>query len=71
MKRMILSGTLAKEASEQGFHVKVISGDKDLLQLVSDDTLVCIPRKGITDIDEYTKKLYLRNIAYHRSKLSI
>ena len=43
-----IMGTLAKEASEQGASVKVISGDKDLLQLVSDNTLVCIPRKGIT-----------------------
>ncbi|PEB51342.1 DNA polymerase I [Bacillus pseudomycoides] len=51
-----IMGTLAKEASEQGAHVKVISGDKDLLQLVSDNTLVCIPRKGITEVDEYTKE---------------
>lgn len=49
-----IMGTLAKEASEQGFRVKVISGDKDLLQLVSDNTLVSIPRKGITEMDEYT-----------------
>ncbi|MGR5907118.1 PIN domain-containing protein [Bacillus paranthracis] len=40
-----IMGTLAKEASEQGASVKVISGDKDLLQLVSDNTLVCIPSK--------------------------
>ena len=51
-----IMGTLAKEASEQGASVKVISGDKDLLQLVSDNTLVCIPRKGITEVDEYTKE---------------
>ncbi|MDM5156760.1 DNA polymerase I [Bacillus sp. DX1.1] len=51
-----IMGTLATEASEQGVHVKVISGDKDLLQLVSDNTLVCIPRKGITEVDEYTKE---------------
>ncbi len=51
-----IMGTLAKEASEQGAQVKVISGDKDLLQLVSDHTRVCIPRKGITEVDEYTKE---------------
>ena len=66
-----IMGTLAKEASEQGASVKVISGDKDLLQLVSDNTLVCIPRKGITEVDEYTKEALFENTAYHQSKLSI
>ncbi|MBO9130605.1 DNA polymerase I [Bacillus sp. 165] len=47
-------GTLAKQAGEQGMEVKIISGDRDLLQLVSDTTRVCITRKGITEVDEYT-----------------
>ncbi|WP_442595407.1 DNA polymerase I [Neobacillus sp. D3-1R] len=47
-------GTLSKEAEEEGFKVKVISGDKDLTQLASEKTTVCITRKGITDIEEYT-----------------
>lgn len=34
--------------------VKVISGDKDLLQLVSEHVTVDITRKGITDVDSYT-----------------
>ncbi|MFD3445345.1 DNA polymerase I [Microbacteriaceae bacterium 4G12] len=47
-------GTLAKEADAEGMEVKIISGDRDLLQLVSDHTKVCITRKGITEVDEYT-----------------
>jgi DNA polymerase I len=47
-------GTLSKSAEEDGFEVKVISGDKDLTQLASDKTTVCITRKGITDIEAYT-----------------
>ncbi len=47
-------GTLAKQAGEKGIEVKIISGDRDLLQLVSDTTRVCITRKGITEVDEYT-----------------
>jgi DNA polymerase-1 len=39
--------TLARQAVEQGYKVVVVSGDKDLLQLVSDDVLVLNPgREG-------------------------
>lgn len=47
-------GTLSLKAEQDGFEVKVISGDKDLTQLSSDKTTVAITRKGITDIEEYT-----------------
>lgn len=47
-------GTLSLKAEQEGFVVKVISGDKDLTQLSSDKTTVAITRKGITDIEEYT-----------------
>lgn len=47
-------GTLSLEAEKEGFEVKVISGDKDLTQLSSNQTTVNITRKGITDIEEYT-----------------
>lgn len=47
-------GTLSLKGEQEGFDVKVISGDKDLTQLSSDHTTVCITRKGITDIEEYT-----------------
>lgn len=47
-------GTLSKKAEEDGYEVKVISGDKDLTQLSSDKTTVAITKKGITEIEEYT-----------------
>ncbi|UOY94273.1 DNA polymerase I [Ectobacillus sp. JY-23] len=50
-------GTLAKEAEREGAEVKIISGDRDLLQLVSETTKVAITRKGITEVDEYTPQV--------------
>lgn len=47
-------GTLAKQAAGQGIEVIVVSGDKDLTQLATEDVTVYITRKGITDIEKYT-----------------
>ncbi|ALX48335.1 DNA polymerase I [Lentibacillus amyloliquefaciens] len=47
-------GTLSKQAQEENWDVTVISGDKDLLQLVSDKVTVNLTKKGITDIEAYT-----------------
>lgn len=47
-------GTLATQAKKDGWEVKVISGDQDLLQLVSDHVTVDLTRKGISEVDSYT-----------------
>ena len=47
-------GTLSLQGEKDGFEVVVISGDKDLTQLSSDNTTVYITRKGITDMESYT-----------------
>ncbi|MDX8363962.1 DNA polymerase I [Cytobacillus sp. IB215665] len=47
-------GTLSKQAEQDGFNVKVITGDKDLTQLSTSNVTVNITRKGITDVDAYT-----------------
>ncbi|WP_257346540.1 DNA polymerase I [Pseudalkalibacillus decolorationis] len=46
-------GTLAKHANSDLWDVKVITGDKDLLQLVDKNVKVSLTRKGITDVDTY------------------
>src|SRR5690625_1812107 len=47
-------GTLALEGSNEKWEVKVISGDQDLLQLVSEHVTVDLTRKGISEVDSYT-----------------
>ena len=47
-------GTLAKQAAAEETEVVIVSGDKDLTQLATDQVTVYITRKGITDIEKYT-----------------
>ena len=42
------------KVTRQDAEVVVISGDKDLTQLATDNTTVLITRKGITDTEKYT-----------------
>ncbi|MED3764777.1 DNA polymerase I [Ureibacillus sp. FSL K6-8385] len=47
-------GTLARQAEEKGMDVVIVSGDKDLTQLATEKVKVCVTRKGMTDIEQYT-----------------
>ena len=47
-------GTLAKQAATENVDVIIVSGDKDLTQLATDNVTVYITRKGMTDIEVYT-----------------
>lgn len=46
-------GTIAKEAAGKDINVKIVTGDRDALQLIDDRINVIYTRKGITDIIEY------------------
>ena len=47
-------GTLAKQAEAESMDVIIVSGDKDLTQLATEQVTVYITRKGMTDIEKYT-----------------
>lgn len=49
-----LIGTLSKLAEENEFKTFIVTGDKDALQLASQDTKVLITKKGISELEEYT-----------------
>lgn len=44
-------GTLAKQAAAENMDVLIVTGDRDLLQLVDDNIQVLITRRGIRDMD--------------------
>ncbi|MBO4390659.1 MAG: DNA polymerase I [Lachnospiraceae bacterium] len=51
-----LLGTLSRKGEAAGYAVTVLSGDRDLLQLATEHTLIRIPKtvKGNTEIFDYT-----------------
>lgn len=57
-------GTLAKEGENKDWTVKIISGDQDLLQLVSPKVTVGVTKKGFSDVELYTP-------AYLKEKMEV
>lgn len=56
-----LIGTLSRIADTEGIETLVVSGDKDLLQLVSDKVHAILTKRGITEVDRYdTQGVYER-----------
>ena len=49
-----LIATLTTQAENEGYRVLVVTGDRDSLQLVSDDVTVLYPRKGVSELTRFT-----------------
>ena len=49
-------GTLARRASEQGINVRIITGDKDMLQLVNDRVQVLMSKKGVSELEVFDRE---------------
>jgi DNA polymerase-1 len=49
-----LIATLATQAEDEGYRVLVVTGDRDSLQLVSEDVTVLYPRKGVSELTRFT-----------------
>ena len=47
-------GSYAKLAEKAGLEVIIISGDKDLTQLASDNITIYYTKRGVTEVDHYT-----------------
>src|SRR5699024_1474334 len=56
-------GTLSLEAEEnESWDVSIITGEKDMLQLVSDSITVRLTRKVISDVENYTPEYVLEKM---------
>ncbi|MDI6603896.1 MAG: DNA polymerase I [Thermoanaerobacteraceae bacterium] len=53
-------GTVSKLAEQNGFSVLIVTGDRDALQLASENVKIKICKKGITQMEEYDEKDVLR-----------
>ncbi len=53
-----LIGTLVEKAREEGLEVTVLSGDKDLLQLVQSNVEVLITARGIKETKQYDSEAF-------------
>lgn len=49
-------GTLSRQADEEDFEIIIITGDRDLTQLATDNVTIYYTKKGVTDVDHYTPK---------------
>ncbi|WP_137597362.1 DNA polymerase I [Paucilactobacillus kaifaensis] len=47
-------GTLAAEASDSGYKTTIVTGDRDLTQLATDQVTVSVTHKGVTEVEHYT-----------------
>lgn len=62
-------GTLATQAAAKGYDVRVITGDRDALQLVRPNLRVLLTKKGITDIKDYDTAAFEEEYGFEPVKL--
>ena len=49
-------GTMSEIALKEGYHVDIYSSDRDLLQLISENSTVHLNKKGMTELEDYDIK---------------
>ena len=61
-------GTMASLAISEGYHVDIYSSDKDLLQLVNENTTVHLTKKGMTELEDFTPEHVVEKygLTYHQ-----
>lgn len=62
-------GTLATQAAAQGFDVRVVTGDRDALQLVRPNLRVLLTKKGISEIKDYDTAAFEEEYGFEPLKL--
>ena len=60
--------SLADQASASGFRVLVVSGDRDTFQLISDDTTILYPIKGVMNLARMTDEAVVERYGIHANQ---
>ncbi len=55
----VLGSAARRSAAEQGMGVKIITGDRDLLQLVDNRIIVSLPKRQLSESEDYTPEKVL------------
>lgn len=62
-------GTLATQAAAEGYDVRVVTGDRDALQLVRPNLRVLLTKKGISEIKDYDTAAFEKEYGFEPLKL--
>lgn len=54
-------GTISRLADDEEMRVFIITGDKDALQLISENVTVLLTKKGISNVEEYNPEKLMEN----------
>lgn len=65
-----LIASMAIKAQEEGFdEIKIITGDKDLLQLVGGNIKVCITRQGVKELEEFNEANFFEKMGFYPNQV--
>lgn len=62
-------GTLATQAAAEGYDVRVVTGDRDALQLVRPNLRVLLTKKGISELKDYDTAAFEEEYGFEPVKL--
>ena len=62
-------GTLSRMAHDKGMRTKIITGDRDVLQLINDDVEIMLTKRGISDIESYDNDKLIEKYTFGADKI--
>ena len=65
-----LIGTIIKKAEQENISGVILSGDKDILQLVSANTKALLTKKGISELEEFHEENVYKKFGVHPKQIT-